>query len=268
LELRLADSRSIEPPSQEAADDRRYLREMDAVGGESSAEWDPRLFYERQEELSGAYSGDVSDHHRAKAELVAAHCGRVRRVLELGAGGGQMAVATAELGFDVVAVELVPGLAEHARALASDSRVDVVEGDFYLAAIEGPFGAVCYWDGFGIGTDRDQRTLLARIREWLAEDGRALIDVYTPRYWADAAGREMTFGDVRRRYEFDSATQTMIDRWWREGAPEETVAQHLRCYAPDELARLLDPVGLSLEAIEHDGALDEAMTYTAVIRSA
>lgn len=79
-----------------------------------SSEWDARSFYERQEELSRAYSGEVSDHHRSKAALIGFHCGCTRRVLELGAGGGQMAVATAELGFTVDAVELSPALAAHA----------------------------------------------------------------------------------------------------------------------------------------------------------
>jgi SAM-dependent methyltransferase len=235
------------------------------------ADWEPRRFYERQDELSGVYSGAVTEHHRAKASLVEAHCGSTRRVLELGAGGGQMAVATAELGFDVVAVELVPRLATHARALAarSGSRVEVLEGDFSEVSVDGPFGAVCYWDGFGVGTDDDQQALLERIRGWLADDGRALIDVYAPWYWAAAAGREMTFGDVRRRYAFDAETRTMIDSWWLESAPDEKVAQRLRCYAPDELERLLTPVGLSLETTDpNDTRLEEAMAYTAIIREA
>ncbi len=238
--------------------------------GSSHGAWEPAAFYERQEELSGAYSGEVADHHRAKASLLEAHCGRLRRVLELGAGGGQMAVATAELGFSVEAVELVPRLAAHARMLASRTpQIRVIEGDFYEVAVEGPFGAVCYWDGFGIGSDSDQQVLLSRVGEWLADDGRALIDVYTPWYWAAAAGQEMVFDRARRRYEFDEGTQTMIDLWWPDGARDETVAQRLRCYAPQDLARLLEDVGLALETIAPgDVALEDAMSYTAIVRGA
>jgi protein-L-isoaspartate O-methyltransferase len=36
-------------------------------------------------------------------------------VLELGAGGGQMAVALADLGYDVVAIEVVPVVAARAQ---------------------------------------------------------------------------------------------------------------------------------------------------------
>src|SRR5262245_440053 len=145
-----------------AATTRRVRIPID-IRRERNRSWDPRSFYELQEELSGAYSGEITDDHRAKASLVQRHCGRDRRVLELGAGGGQVAVATAELGFAVDAVELVPRLAAHARELAAaaqTSGVTVIEGDFYVLPFEGPYGAVTYWDGFGIGNDADQQALL------------------------------------------------------------------------------------------------------------
>lgn len=249
--------------------------------GSRQHEWDPRSFYELQEEMSGAYSGPPTAGHRAKAALVPPHCGRSRHVLELGAGGGQMAVATAELGFAVDAIELTPALAEHARELASTvgmSLVNIIEGDFYVAALDRRYGAVTYWDGFGVGADSDQERLLRRIRDWLADDGRALIDVYTPWYWSRVAGHEMTFEDARRRYDFDAETSTMIDTWWRDGARQEGVSQRLRCYAPDELTPLLAGAGLSLETLVPGGAvgyeqaiykepvaLGEAMSYTAVV---
>jgi SAM-dependent methyltransferase len=246
-----------------------------------STGWDPRSFYERQDELTPAASGAVTDAHRAKAALTRLHCGHPRRVLELGAGGGQVALATAELGFAVDAVELVPRLAARARELAGRSgkgRLNVIEGDFYTAAIDGPYGAVTYWDGFGLGADSDQQALLRRVREWLADDGRALIEVYTPWYWQAVAGREMAIGDARRRYDFDPETQTMVDTWWSTDAPQEAVSQRLRCYAPEQLRQLLEPVALTLTQLVPGGGYDkesgsyreqapieEAMTYTAVL---
>jgi SAM-dependent methyltransferase len=245
-----------------------------------SLEWDARSFYERQEELSRAYSGDVSDYHRSKAVLIGRHCGPTRRVLELGAGGGQMAVATAELGFTVDAVELSPLLAAHARELAARNGigVNVIEGDFYTVAIAGRYGAVTYWDGFGLGTDSDQQALLRRVRGWLADDGRALIDIYTPWYWKGVAGLEMTAGTARHRYDYDTQTHTMTNTWWADEAPDKRVSQHLRCYAPDELEQLLETVELTVElmlpggAYDHDRSiyrelvpLDDAMSYTAII---
>ena len=247
-------------------------------GFNQSSEWDARSFYERQEELSRAYSGDVSDHHRSKAALIGLHCGRTRRVLELGAGGGQMAVATAELGFTVDAVELSPALAAHARELAACTGVGVhvIEGDFYTVSIGDRYGAVTYWDGFGIGTDSDQRRCFVAFASGSPMTG-GRSSTSTPR-GIGAAGRQMTVGTARHRYDFDAPTQTMVDTWWSDGAPAERVSQRLRCYAPDELERLLETAGLILElmlpggAYDHDraiyresAALDDAMSYTAVI---
>jgi hypothetical protein len=49
--------------------------------------------------------------------------------------------------------------------------------------------------------------------------------------------------------------------------PEEKVTQRLRCYAPDDLERLLDSVGLSLVATDPGSArLEESRADTAVIR--
>ena len=46
--------------------------------------------------------------------------------------------------------------------------------DFYTAKLQEKFDAVCYWNGFGIGTDADQRQLLKRISdEWLNPHGKA-----------------------------------------------------------------------------------------------
>ncbi len=245
-----------------------------------SPDWDPRSFYERQEEWSGAYTGPITDYHRRKAALVARHCGRERRVLELGAGGGQAALATAELGLTVDAVELVPRLAAYARTLAASlpvGCVNVIEDDFYTGAVTGPYGAVAYWDGFGIGTDIEQQTLLRKIRAWLADDGRALIDIYTPWYWEAVAGATTKVGTACRRYDFDVRTQRMIDTWWAESDPRQAKSQMLRCYAPEELELLIEPTGLTVEETIVGGAYDyeravyreravigEAMSYTVV----
>ena len=226
-------------------------------------EW-VETFYARQYAwLAGDLPAEeVGDHHHAQAATIARLAGSPpQRVLELGAGGGQQAAATADLGFDVVAIELLPIAASSARRLAAQPRpgtLTVVEGNFYDVAIDGDFDVVCYWDGFGIGTDIDQRRLLRRVRAWLRPRGHALIEVYTPWYWARAAGRTMTFGDVTRRYDFDAMGNRMLDRWWQGDDPDGAVEQSLRCYAPADLALLLDGTGLTLAGIEPGGTVDEA----------
>lgn len=74
-------------------------------------------------------------------------------------------------------------LAAHARELAASTGICVklIEGDFYTVAIAGRYGAVTYWDGFGVGTDSDQ--------------GRSFV--------AFANGSPNT---ARHRYDFDTWT--------------------------------------------------------------
>ncbi len=214
--------------------------------------------------------------------------GRPLRLLELGAGSGQAAAAAAVAGLEVTAVELVPALAAVARRLAAaldaggsaavfgkgealpaagdgdktlpaSGRLLVLEGDFYAIDPGPPFDLIAYWDGFGIGTDEAQRQLLRAIHGWLAPGGKALIEVYTPWYWAAAAGRSQQLAEgTFRRYGFDADGCRMLDRWWEEGREDEAVVQSLRCYSPADLRLLLDGTGLRLEHVEPAGAWDDA----------
>lgn len=216
-------------------------------------------FYAKQNEWAGVYNGDVTGIHRKNATIVQRMAGGgTGCILDLGAGGGQNAAALADLGYSVVAVEIVPSEVQHARRLASGrkGRMDVVWGDFYDLDFHERFDVVCYWDGFGIGTDSDHRRLLKLIAGWLRTTGFALIEIYSPWYWARAAGREMRFGEVRRRYGFDAKERRMLDRWWRDGAEDQAVSQSLRCYSPEELRSLLEGTGLILKGVEPRGAFD------------
>jgi len=244
-----------------------------------------KKFYTKQDEWAGTYGEPVGAQHREKAAHVEIF-GEARslRVLELGCGGGQIASAIADLGHSVVAVDLNSRAITRARRLASersDERMRVVRGDFYSINLQEQFDVVCYFDGFGVGEDDDQRRLLRRVSGWLAPDGAALIEVYTPWYWAAAAGRTMEWEGAARRYGYDVASNRMLDTWWPTDDPSAAVTQSLRCYAPEELRRLLDSTGLELVdvlpggAYDHDAniyrervPLEEAMQYIAVLRHA
>ncbi len=207
------------------------------------------------------------------------------RVLELGAGRCETAVALARAGYRVVAVELIPEAAEAGRAAAAAELppgvLDVHAADMYAIDLDRSFDVVAYWDGFGIGTDDDQRRLLRRIAGWLERDGAALIEVYTPWYWAEAAGHETDVGPARRRYGFDPVGCRMLDAWWTMDAPGTRVVQSLRCYAPADLRLLLEGTGLRLDLIEPGGGwdagegawlprvpLERAMSYEALLHRA
>lgn len=219
-------------------------------------------FYTKQNEWLGVYKGGVTDVDRQNAAVLHRLSGiRIGRVLELGAGGGQNAAATADLGYTVTAVELVPSAVQEAQQLITPTRQDklhIIQGDFYQIDFDDSFDIVCYWDGFGVGTDEDQRQLLKRIAGWLRPTGCALIEIYGPAYWAEAAGRQMNFGTVSRRYDFDRENRRMLDSWWPNGRERKMVTQSLRCYDPSELQILLQGTGLTLAFVESRGAYDVA----------
>ncbi len=226
-----------------------------------------RDFYAKQNEWADVSRDPITDMHCRNADLVQRLAGgRIGRVLELGAGGGQNAAALADLGYSVTAVELVPSVAQNALELAARPRkgqLRVIVGDFYEVELAERFDIVCYWDGFGVGSDDDQQRLLRRIVGWLVPDGFAFIEVYTPWYWSGIArsgmaGRETQFGGVCRRYDFDANGSRMLDTWWPVGRETEAATQSLRCYSPADLQLLLKDTGLSLESVEPRGAYDPA----------
>lgn len=245
----------------------RSHAEVHVSKGVSAVNW-IEDFYTKQEEWSGAYTFEVNDYNRKKASKIQSLAGPPpKSVLELGAGGGQTASATAELGYNVTAIELLERPALFAESLSTKTKggsMRVIQGDFYSVQLDESFDIVCYWDGFGTGEDIDQVRLLRRIETWLKTDGVVLLDIYSPWYWSKAAGIEMNFDTVKRRYEFIAKDNRMIDRWWSLGKEQESVAQSLRCYSPADLKLLLRDTGLILveDEIVPGGAVDyEAGTY-------
>lgn len=219
-----------------------------------------RTFYDKQDEWTGCCRGEIEEFHRERASRVErALSGRPGRVLELGCGGGQTAAAIAELGHTVVAVDISLRAIDAARERVKAhfrGQVQPVLANFCEFEPEGKFDVVCYFDGFGIGEDDDQRRLLRRIAGWLKCDGSALIEVYAPSHWAAVAGTTMRFGDASRRYGFDAIGGRMLDTWWPNGRPEEALTQSLRCYGLTDFHLLLKGTGLGLAGIEPGGAVD------------
>ncbi len=217
--------------------------------------------YSKHYEWGNLFAGGVVDYHHEKAALVKQLAGpSKKRILELGSGGGQTACAMAKLGHTVVAVELVQGAHENGRALAKElgiSNIEFIHGNFYNVDFSDRFDVVCYWDGFGVGTDEEQHKLLKRIDGWLKPEGCALIDVYTPWYASYTAGIESPISAIAtRRYDFDADQCRWLDSWWPIEDKAQMVTQSLRCYSPADLRMLLQGTGLTLDRYEAGGAMD------------
>ncbi len=223
---------------------------------------------------AGEYWGPTGIEPRLEQRLkiLEAHCGsETLTLLELGAGTGEVSALMADAGHDVTAVEFSPTRAPHIRELAKQPRLGslyAVEADFYEVSLRGPFDVVCYWDGFGIGTDSDQRRLLSRIaREWLKTDGCALIDVFSPYRWVLETGTEWRLERnhpshryrQRRRFEFDPVTETFVDEWCPiDDSTDEcdesmAIRQQIRCYSPADLQLLVEGTGLKIVSMDIEG---------------
>ncbi|WZY00684.1 class I SAM-dependent methyltransferase [Bacillus sp. FSL W7-1360] len=244
-----------------------------------------KTFYKQQLEWSRADStlnNEIHLLHQERVDIIARLIPTATHILELGGGNGQFAVAAAKRGYRVTMIDIVPELITQAKQLASEhhvrSQIQFVTGSFYNVDLPDRYDAVCYWDGFGIGSDKDQQHLLSRIDNWLTDQGTALIDIYTPWYWAQAHGQTMQFGEIKRQYTFDAVTCCMIDTWTHVDEENNAVKQTLRCYSPADLALLLDETTLQLKDCEPGGKFDyihskwhpsvplhEAMTFLAVL---
>jgi hypothetical protein len=127
---------------------------------------------------------------------------------------------------------------------------------------------VTYWNGFGVGTDADQRRLLTRIAaNWLSPRGWLVMDVFNPVQWIawadDHSRREAAPGDgypfaLDEYTDYDPISSRFIDSWRRDD-DARVWTQSQRCYSPADLLLLIEPTGLELIGIEIDGhAIDPA----------
>jgi protein-L-isoaspartate(D-aspartate) O-methyltransferase len=142
----------------------------------------PRELFVTSDERPSAYvDGALPIGHGqtiSQPYMVARICQELRlegdeRVLDVGAGSGYQAAVLAELAAEVVAVELIPELAERARtnlAAAGYDRVEVRLGDGSVGVPErAPFG--------GIAVAAAARRLPEALYEQLEPGGRLVVPV-------------------------------------------------------------------------------------------
>ncbi len=217
-------------------------------------------FYSKTGNWWGKAEAIITERDHARAALLKQICPDAQKVLELGAGYGNTAAAMADAGLNVTANELSDRIkfAEKFEAKQQGS-LSFKKGNFYTADVGSGYDAVVYWNGFGIGSDADQRKLLARIsKEWLKPTGKALIDVGNPFVRASWAGdREHKDAKPEAGYEhtideltdYDPVQNRFTDTWWETGKETEKLTQALRNYTPVDLVLLLESTGLKLDAV-------------------
>jgi SAM-dependent methyltransferase len=223
-------------------------------------DWENK-FYSTTGKWWGPAEAQITDRDQRRVTLLKRVCPHTKTLLELGCGYGTTAALTADAGFDVVANELSERIrfAKRFEGQKFAGSLKFVKGDFYQADLGSNYDVVTYWNGFGIGSDADQRRLLTRIAKgWLAPGGKALIDIGNPFVRAKWAGdREHKDASPERGYaytideltNYDPIQNRFTDTWWETGKENQKLTQTLRNYTPADLMLLLENTGLQLETI-------------------
>lgn len=219
-------------------------------------------FYTMQRELLNSASvwstfspADPPAKLKLMADVVERFAGRGSKgILELGCGSGIVSAHLAYRGHKVTANDIVDVCVASARNYAEkveNGELSVVDGSFYEIELVDRFDVVCYFDGFGIGSDADQRRLLHRIAGWLKPEGFALIDVYFPGGFSQSSGEVYQEGNVMYREDFDADGCRLEESMWSVGEDEsQAVTQSLRCYSPADFRLLLEGTGLAMQIYE------------------
>ena len=214
-------------------------------------------------------STGITDNHRKRVKKVTdIFDAKKLEILDLGSGSGGLAAAMAELGHDVTGIEYAEERAGQADELAktvSIGKLTIVCDDFYSHDFGKQFDLVTYWDGFGIGPDVDQVTILNRIsKEWLKKDGVLLMDVYSPYGPSSESGTQEELSKLPnvpesvgmiRKVHFDYLHSRWIDEWQPKHDAKASMSQDLRCYTPEDFKLLLTNTGLKIVQIEVGGKI-------------
>ena len=214
-------------------------------------------FYSKTGKWWGPVESEITERDHERVALLKKICPNEKRVLELGCGYGSTAAVTVDAGYEVVANELSERI-EFAKQFKHD-KLRFIKGDFYDTDLGSNYDVVAYWNGFGIGSDNDQRRLLKRIAdEWLKDEGKALLDIGNPFVRSSWNGEQEhkdanpelgymhTIDEITT---YDPVNNRFVDTWWETYNPDEKLTQTLRNYTPADLILLLEGTGLRLESI-------------------
>lgn len=211
-------------------------------------------FYQLQSELYNAWTTFPRADHRALArEIVGLATSEPKRILDLGAGGGTVAAAVCDMGYDVTAIDQDPGFCHYGLSALA---VPIIPADFFTHDFQEPFDLIyAVNEVLASYGDADQRRLFRRIASWLAPDGCAVVHVLSPFYWARRSGFELVRGRAKLQHVFDPGWCAVRMTCSEENVPDRSELELLRCHAVTDFVLLLEGTGLVLDAVVPGEAL-------------
>ncbi|MBG9981208.1 class I SAM-dependent methyltransferase [Facklamia lactis] len=219
----------------------------------TSEQWAEDFYREQMRTLQELGVLTEEDVEPLARELLEQAGRSIQSCLDLGASTGHVGQALAKSVQQVTTIELVPELVEKAKE-HNPQNIRALTGSFYDLDLKEAFDLITYLDGFGLGNDDEQLLLLNRIKNWVADQGVALIDIYNPDYWQKVKGQAMNFSEIKRVYDYENSTNCMIDRWtYPDG---KTYQQTLKCYTPDQIFELCRKAELHVLAYFPNGRMD------------
>ena len=208
-------------------------------------------------------------------------------VLDVATGTGRIALALAEAGHEVTAVDVSPAMVEFAIAKDADETVSWVEQDARELKVRGKFDlAVVAGNALQqFTTNADRAAVLKGIYRQLNAGGTLAFAVRfphpaelgrrveTPEIWhsyTDAVGSQVVVSGTQR---YDAATQLMTHETYRQYAVDGSPAAaptttSLRYALPQELVAALEAARFEVEAVYVDFAGTPLIAQTAASASA
>lgn len=198
-----------------------------------------------------------------KTQQVVRYCKEVlklrkrQRLLDLGCGAGFQAVLLAELGLEVVGIDISPPLVKRAQRIAvkREANATFQVGDMRTTRFKDEFDAVVVLGcTFGFGDDAENQRTLKNIARALRKNGRVLLTGQHPYVASNQIGPdwlETEEGFLLHRGEFDPIT-SRLNGTWELVKPDGTVIVEgenperngIRCYCVPELRDMLAKAGL------------------------
>lgn len=191
-------------------------------------------------------------------------------VLDLGCGTGRITIPLAREGVPITGLDVMPPMLARAQSKAADLPITWIQADARTFRLHTQFQLILDTGATlqHLLERADHEAMLARIREHLAPDGRAVFQTFAPHpsqlvdiaehdwftYEAEPGRTIRVSGTIRYEHRRQVFHEDAIRRW-QEGAGQEAVRYAplaRRMFFPQELELLLHYNGFTVEQ-QHGG---------------